>query len=194
MWSGSFSHRIQNAKIRIATALTPNQALEQTRDSVLRYGELVGRELLNFFVGRDRQEDTTMARVSGIICLMLVTCSCSTTQNGAASVLEQIEPQARPVALLLIAVQDSDLDLFKSAFSSRMQKSIASEGAGEWRVGMREYKKLFAKEFGDYRIDDFEFSFSGDARKGRANVSLRGRELPGLAVVCEGSEWKLDEK
>jgi hypothetical protein len=28
----------------------PNQALEQTRDSVLRYGELVIRELLNFSV------------------------------------------------------------------------------------------------------------------------------------------------
>ena len=28
----------------------PNQALEQTRDSVLRYGCLVGCELLNFFV------------------------------------------------------------------------------------------------------------------------------------------------
>jgi hypothetical protein len=28
----------------------PNQALEQTRESVLRYGELVGRELLNFSV------------------------------------------------------------------------------------------------------------------------------------------------
>ena len=28
----------------------PNQALEQTRDSVLRYGESVGCELLNFFV------------------------------------------------------------------------------------------------------------------------------------------------
>jgi hypothetical protein len=27
-----------------------NQALEQTRDSVLRYGEDVGRELLNFVV------------------------------------------------------------------------------------------------------------------------------------------------
>ena len=28
----------------------PNQALEQTRESVLRYGEVVGCELLNFFV------------------------------------------------------------------------------------------------------------------------------------------------
>ena len=29
-----------------------NQALEQTRDNVLRYGEVVGCELLNFFVIR----------------------------------------------------------------------------------------------------------------------------------------------
>ena len=50
MRSGSFSHRIQNAERRSATALTPNQALEQTRDGVLRYGEPVGRELLNFAV------------------------------------------------------------------------------------------------------------------------------------------------
>ena len=33
----------------------PNQTLEQTRDSVLRYGEVIGRELLNFFV---RQKET----------------------------------------------------------------------------------------------------------------------------------------
>jgi hypothetical protein len=33
---------------------TQNQALEQTRDSVLRYGEVVGRELLNFVVRRTK--------------------------------------------------------------------------------------------------------------------------------------------
>ena len=32
---------------------TQNQALEQTRDSVLRYGERVGCELLNFVVRRE---------------------------------------------------------------------------------------------------------------------------------------------
>ena len=32
---------------------TQNQALEQTRDSVLRYGEPVGRELLNLIVPSD---------------------------------------------------------------------------------------------------------------------------------------------
>ena len=51
---------------------TPNQALEQTRDSVLRYGESVGRELLNFFVpllstpaGRDVE---THKKVLGMVC------------------------------------------------------------------------------------------------------------------------------
>jgi hypothetical protein len=33
-----------------------NQALEQTRDSVLRYGEVVGCELLNFFVRRQEAQ------------------------------------------------------------------------------------------------------------------------------------------
>ena len=32
----------------------PNQALEQTRDSVLRYGASVGCELLNFFVRQQK--------------------------------------------------------------------------------------------------------------------------------------------
>ena len=35
----------------------PNQALEQTRDSVLRYGEPVGRELLNFVVLSQRTKN-----------------------------------------------------------------------------------------------------------------------------------------
>ena len=41
---------------------SPNQALEQTRDSVLRYGEVVGCELLNFFVSPQRIEDSAVER------------------------------------------------------------------------------------------------------------------------------------
>jgi hypothetical protein len=40
----------------------PNQALEQTRDSVLRHGESVGCELLNFFVLQ--QEAQSQSRVA----------------------------------------------------------------------------------------------------------------------------------
>ena len=38
----------------------PNQALEQTRDSVLRYGEVVGCELLNLVVSRVKAEPECM--------------------------------------------------------------------------------------------------------------------------------------
>jgi hypothetical protein len=41
-----------------------NQALEQTRDSVLRYGEVVGCELLNFFV---RQYKKPRARAGAVL-------------------------------------------------------------------------------------------------------------------------------
>jgi hypothetical protein len=40
----------------------PNQALEQTRDNVLRYGEVVGCELLNFSVRSQRTEDSAVER------------------------------------------------------------------------------------------------------------------------------------
>ena len=43
---------ITSAKSQYRSPQRPNQALERTRDSVLRYGEPVGRELLNFFVMR----------------------------------------------------------------------------------------------------------------------------------------------
>jgi hypothetical protein len=43
--------------------VSANQALEQARDSVLRYGEVVGRELLNLFVRlimlRDKNPSTS---------------------------------------------------------------------------------------------------------------------------------------
>jgi hypothetical protein len=54
----------------------PNQALEQTRDSVLRHGESLGCELLNFFVlqirgvdmaGRRRIAPKLAARIRGVL-------------------------------------------------------------------------------------------------------------------------------
>jgi hypothetical protein len=44
----------------------PNQALEQTRDSVLRHGEAVGCELLNFFVlARRREAEAALSPTRG---------------------------------------------------------------------------------------------------------------------------------
>ena len=46
--------RLRDACLREAK-VSANQALEQTRDSVLRYGQPVGRELLNLVVLRQVQ-------------------------------------------------------------------------------------------------------------------------------------------
>jgi hypothetical protein len=50
----------------------PNHALEQTRDSVLRYGEVVGCELLNFFVRPDKQELVKMRRALIQACVLVL--------------------------------------------------------------------------------------------------------------------------
>ena len=50
----------------------PNQALEQTRDNVLRYGEVVGCELLNFFVRQqEAQSQSREAPIHGDATLTL---------------------------------------------------------------------------------------------------------------------------
>jgi hypothetical protein len=43
-----------------------NQALEQTRDSVLRYGEVVGCELLNFFVRQQEAQSQSRGRLAPV--------------------------------------------------------------------------------------------------------------------------------
>jgi hypothetical protein len=45
----------------------PNQALEQTRDSVLRYGESVGCELLNFFVRQQEAQSQSNVDMTPIV-------------------------------------------------------------------------------------------------------------------------------
>jgi hypothetical protein len=52
--------------VKIKSSFPPraNQALEQTRDSVLRYGEVVGCELLNFFV-RPQEDHSQEAQPRG---------------------------------------------------------------------------------------------------------------------------------
>jgi len=68
------------------------------------------------------------------------------------------------------------------------------EKEGTWDEGLKAYTELFRKEFGEYDLSDFEYSFSGDADAGEVSIVYQGRTLPGLRVVREGGEWKLDEK
>lgn len=61
---------------------TPNQALEQTRDSVLRYGESVGYELLNFFVGCREMKTRNIAIVAFMLGVVVASFVCTLLQRS----------------------------------------------------------------------------------------------------------------
>jgi len=92
--------------------------------------------------------------------------------------------------MLFLAVQRQDIDLFKSAYSSRMQEEFARKN---WRVSFRACTELFREQLGDYSPEDFRYSFSGTNEEGVVETVFKGRALSGMRVVKEGDSWKLDE-
>ena len=63
-----------------------------------------------------------------------------------------------------------------------------------WDVVMKTYRESFEKQFGDYRLEDFSFGFTGDANRGIVSIVHKGTALPGLRVVSEQNRWALDER
>ena len=100
-------------------------------------------------------------------------------------------PQVRPVAALLTAVKEADEEQLKMVFSQKVKQQFDREG---WDKALRTYQDMFKKEFGDYRLQDFSFGFNGDDSRGTVSVAHKGRALPGLRVVNETNEWKIDER
>jgi len=103
----------------------------------------------------------------------------------------EIIPQARPVAVWLKAVKDGNQEQLKSVFSETMRRKFDDEG---WDKVMSVYQELFRKEFGEYRDEDFSFQFKGDENMGTVSIVYRGKTLPGLQVIRENNEWKVDER
>jgi hypothetical protein len=102
-----------------------------------------------------------------------------------------IIPQARPVAAMLQAVRDGNQDQLKTVFSESMRRTFDSEG---WDKVLRIYQEGFKKEFGEYRSADFSYQFAGGENKGTVLIIFKGKTLPGLQVIKEGTEWKVDER
>ena len=50
------------------------------------------------------------------------------------------------------------------------------------------------KLFGDYHLNNFSFTFSGDREKGRVTLFHKGKEAFALNVIKEGEKWKIDER
>ncbi len=110
--------------------------------------------------------------------------------TSSAEAAETI-PQAQPVIALLKAVKESDQKQLQSAFSEKMQAQYDQEG---WDKVLQRYKEGFKTAFGDYKVEDFAFEYKGDEEKGGVSVVHKGKTLPGMSVIKEKTEWKLNER
>ena len=100
-------------------------------------------------------------------------------------------PQAGPVAAWLKAVKDGDQEQLKTCFSENMRRQFDKEG---WDQVMRTYQEVFKREFGEYSAEDFTFQFKGGESLGTVSIFYGGKTLPGLQVIKENNEWKIDER
>lgn len=100
-------------------------------------------------------------------------------------------PQAEPVISWLMAAKEGDEKRLKTVFSERMRKKFDEEG---WDKVLKTYQQVFEKEFGDYRLEDFAFEYSGGENEGRVSIVYREEKLPGVQVIKEKGNWKVDER
>ena len=100
-------------------------------------------------------------------------------------------PEAAPLITILEAAKVSDLAAFKSAYSRRIRDD---QDQADWPKNLDEARTNLTRMFGDYRLVDFGFAFSGGPERGRVTLSHRGTPQFDLAVVKEDGRWKLDER
>src|SRR5687767_14738745 len=102
-----------------------------------------------------------------------------------------ITPQARPIVNLLKAVKDRDQKKLKTVFSERMRRALDEEG---WDKVLKSYHESFETAFGNYKLEHFDFEYVGGEQDGKVSVVHEGKKLPGLRVIKERINWKLDER
>ncbi len=105
--------------------------------------------------------------------------------------LKGIVPQALPIVTWLKAAKNGDQKQLKTVFSESMQKRLEEEG---WDKVLKTYQEGFKKEFGDYKIEEFTFEFQGKKEEGEVSIIHKGKKLPGLRVIKEKADWKVNER
>ena len=104
----------------------------------------------------------------------------------------QIVPQAQPVFAWLKATRSGDQELLKTVFSDRMRTKFDVEG---WGKVLKAYQEVFKEEFGDYKLEEFAFQFTGGEEEGQVSLVHNGKKLPGgVRVIKEEADWKVDER
>ena len=120
-----------------------------------------------------------------------------TAYVSSDSFKEEVAPQVVPVALLLKSIMEGDSALLQLVYSNRMKDDFAKEDAfkGDWEKILKYYSKvLHDSGFGDYRLEDFNLSYTGSATKGEVSLVYKGKDSGELTVINEGDVWKIDEK
>jgi len=100
-------------------------------------------------------------------------------------------PQARPISVWLTAVKNGDQDQLKTVFSESMRRQFDQEG---WANVLMRYQDVFRRVFGDYKLEDFAFAFTGGEDTGQVAITFKGQTVPGLRVVRETTDWKVNER
>ena len=126
-----------------------------------------------------------------ILALLLTGAATLVALSAAQSPTPASVPQARPVFILLSAVKNGDQEQLKTAFSESMRRQFDQEG---WGKVLMTYQDLFRSAFGDYTLEDFSFAFTGGEDSGAVLVTFKVMAMPGLLVVRENTEWKVNER
>ena len=100
-------------------------------------------------------------------------------------------PEAAPVIAVLKAAKGSNAAGFKNAYSKQIRED---KDQGSWENNLKEAQVNLKKLFGDYHLNDFSFTFSGDSEKGKVTLFHKGKEAFPLNVIKEGEKWKVDER
>ncbi len=102
----------------------------------------------------------------------------------------QIPPQAQPVFAWFDAVKRGDRQQLERVFSARMRARFDKQG---WDEVMRRYQSVFEHQFGDYRLETFTFEFTGGEAEGRVAIVYGDKKFPGVKVIKEDADWKVNE-
>jgi hypothetical protein len=91
---------------------------------------------------------------------------------------------------------EGDAAALRDAHSKRLRENAEGKDGirqiGNWEDSVREARSNLSRLYGDYRIEDFTFTYAGDDTHGKLTVSHEKQKSFEFKVVLEGDAWKLD--
>ena len=81
------------------------------------------------------------------------------------------------------------------ASGTRTRSGFARTSSREtWESNLKEAQGNLKRRYGDYKLEEFAFTFTGDEERGNISISHKGNKPIALAVVKEDGQWKIDTR